>query len=183
MADENEIDDVEFEADDSPDSNTHEKLLAKVEKLKSDLKKSQAEKQEYLDGWQRMRADVANVKRDQSQAMAGIQSAVKEEVISDFIPILDSFDMAMQGEGWNSVNDSWRKGVEYIHAQCLAVLDKHGIASFGKAGELFDPQLHESAQEVEDASVSAHSIVRVLRHGYRMNGRLIRPAQVIVSLG
>ncbi len=63
----------------------------------------------------------------------------------------------------------------------MSVLEKHGISAFGAVGETFDANLHESVQEVEDDSMPSHSIVRVLRRGYRMNGRIIRPAQVVIS--
>jgi len=178
MTDEN---DIQFEHEDAPENQAHEKLLEKVEKLKAELEKTKAEKQEYLDGWQRMRADVANMKRDQVTLMDRMGGAVKEEVISDIIPILDSFDMAMQGEQWGAVDETWRKGVEYIRAQCAAVLEKHGITSFGTVGEAFDTNLHESVKEDDDTEAPAHSIIRVLRKGYRSNGRVIRPAQVILS--
>jgi len=173
--------DVEFEHEDAPENQAHEKLLEKVEKLKAELEKTKAEKQEYLDGWQRMRADVANMKRDQVTLMERMGGAVKEEVISDIIPILDSFDMAMQGEQWGAVDETWRKGVEYIRAQCAAVLEKHGVTAFGAVGETFDPNLHESVQESGDSDMPGHHIMRVLRKGYRSNGRVTRPAQVILS--
>lgn len=173
--------DVELEHEDAPENQAHEKLLAKIEKLKAELEKTKAEKQEYLDGWQRMRADAANMKRDQAALLERMGSAVKEEVIADIIPILDSFDMAMQGEQWNVVDVAWRKGVEYIRAQCEKVLEKHGITSFGAVGDTFDPNLHESAKEDDDTEAPAHSIIRVLRKGYRMNGRIIRPAQVVIA--
>ena len=180
MTDEN---DVEFEHEDAPENQAHEKFIAKIEELKTELESTKAEKQEYLDGWQRMRADVANMKREQAGYTERIQNALKEEVVSDIIPILDSFDMAMRGEKWNSVDAAWRKGVEYIRAQCVSVLEKHGISPFGEVGDEFAPALHESVQEVDDASVPPHHIVRVLRRGYRSGDRLIRPAQVIVSRG
>lgn len=181
MSDEQSIDDIEIEAEDAPESNTHEKILAKLEKLKGDLKKCQAERQEYLDGWQRMRADVANMKRDQVQGASRMEAALKEEIITDIIPILDSFDMAMRGEKWNSVDEAWRKGVEYIRAQCLGVLEKHGVTTFGAVGETFDPNIHDSIQEIEDTSSATHTIVRVARGGYRTSERLIRPAQVVIA--
>jgi len=179
----NDENDIKLEHEDAPENQAHEKLLAKIEKLKAELEKTKAEKQEYLDGWQRMRADAANMKREQASYVERTQTAVKEEIISDIIPILDSFDMAMQGEKWNDVDAAWRKGVEYIRAQCAGVLEKHGITAFGAAGEMFDTNLHESVKEDADTDAPEHSIIRVLRKGYRMNGRIIRPAQVIIAKG
>lgn len=181
MTDEQVNDDIEFEAEDAPENNVHEKLLAKVAKLKSDLEACNAERQEYLDGWQRMRADVANMKRDQAASFGQTQALIKEEIIADFIPILDSFDSAMQGEAWNDVSESWRKGIEYIRTQCESVLDKHGVKPFGAIGELFNPALHEAAQEVGEASATHNTILRIIRKGYKSGDRIIRPAQVVIS--
>ncbi|MBI2048443.1 MAG: nucleotide exchange factor GrpE [Parcubacteria group bacterium] len=176
-----EVNDIELEHEDAPENQAHEKLLAKIEKLKAELEKTKAERQEYLDGWQRMRADAANMKREQTQQTMRMETLLKEEVITDIIPILDSFDMAMQGEAWNSVDAAWRKGVEYIRAQCLGVLEKHGITSFGDVGEKFDPSIHESIQEIDTPGTTSHTIMRITRRGYRTSERLIRPAQVVIA--
>ena len=71
--------------------------------------------------------------------------------------------------------------MEQIRAQCVGILQKHGISSFGEVGESFDPMIHESIQEEEKEGVPPHSIVRVVRKGYRTSDRLIRPAQVVIT--
>lgn len=180
MTDEHE-NDIELEHEDAPENQAHEKFLEKIEKLKAELSTCKSERQEYLDGWQRMRADVANSKREQAALFIRTQAIAKEDVTADFIPILDSFDSAMQEDSWWAVDESWRKGIDYIRSQCESALDKHGIKSFGSVGEVFDPTLHEAVQEAEDATAEPHTILRVMRKGYRTNDRLIRPAQVIIA--
>lgn len=177
MTDEN---DIQIESEEAPESQAYEKMVGKLEALKEELKQCKKERQEYLDGWQRLRADVANSKREQSATMGRIETAIREEVIVDIIPILDSFDMAMWGEKWGAVDEVWRRGIEQIRAQCVSVLEKHGITAYGEVGEPFDPLMHESIQE-EEAEAPSHTIVRVLHKGYRSNDRLIRPAQVVIS--
>lgn len=179
MTDEHE-NDVELEHEDAPENQAHEKFLEKIEKLKTELSTCKSERQEYLDGWQRTRADMANSKRERVAAFERMQSAIKEEIVIDFIPILDSFDSAMQEDSWRAVDESWRKGVDYIRSQCESALDKHGIKSFGNVGDVFDSTLHEAIQEVEDKTAEPHTILRVMRKGYRTNDRIIRPAQVII---
>lgn len=176
-------DDVQFEAEDAPESNVHEVLVARVAKLKDELKKCKAERQEYLDGWQRMRADVANNKRDKDQGTALHRDSIRRDILSDFIAVLDSFDGAMQGDAWQKVDSAWRVGVEYIYSQLIGVLQKHGVETFGAAGEEFNPAFHESLAEELSATAPVHTIVKVVRKGYRDATALIRPAQVVVSTG
>ena len=176
-------DDVQFEDEEAPVSNVHEVLVARVAKLKDELKKCKNERQEYLDGWQRMRADVANSKRDKEQGTALHRDSIRRDILSDFIAVLDSFDGAMQGGAWQKVDSAWRVGVEYIHSQLIGVLQKHGVETFGASGEEFNPALHESLAEESSETFSSHTVVRVVRKGYRDATALIRPAQVVVSTG
>jgi len=175
------MNDIEFENEDAPENKAHEKLLSKVEKLKEELKSCKAERQEYLDGWQRMRADMANAKRDNVTTLEKLAKVHKGETLEDLIPVLDSFDMAMGSDTWNNVDETWRKGIEHIRAQCYAVLERHGITAFGTIGEQFNPQLHEAVQEIDETEKSPNTIVRVVRTGYKMGDQIIRPAQVAVA--
>jgi molecular chaperone GrpE len=156
-----------------------EQAAARIKKLKAELGACKAERQEYLDGWQRMRADVANQKKEDAQRHAQLHERAVEEVLEDLLPALDAFDMAMQGAPWQAVDANWRSGVEYIRNQLLSALGKHGVEVFGAEGEVFDAAKHEavSGEEAE----GSHTITKVLRKGYRCGERIIRPAQVVVA--
>jgi molecular chaperone GrpE len=172
-------DDVEFEADDEFGDTDAAKV--KVQKLRHELKEAQQMRDEYLAGWQRSKADMINARKD---ALAEGERRVARErrnLIEDFLPVLDSFDMALGADGWSESPDSWKSGMEQVRNQFLDTLAKHGIERFGKAGERFDPRFHEAVQETADAPGESHTIVRILRFGYRDGSHILRPAQVIIK--
>ncbi len=154
---------------------------AKVKKLRAELAQAKKEKAEYLDGWQRCKADIINTKKDAAAASVRAQSRGMETLIEDIIPALDGFDMAAGSEAWAGVDPSWRGGIEQVRNQIFDALQRNGITRFGKVGEMFDPYLHEAVQEVDDVAGESHSIVKILRHGYRSKDRVIRPAQVVIK--
>lgn len=171
-----ENEDVDFEPEDEMGSVGAVK--AKMAKLREELKEAKVQRDEYLDGWQRAKADMVNSKKDAQEALFRAGSRGKEQFIEELIPALDGFDMAMQGDAWNSVDKAWRSGIESIKGHIEGVLRAQGIEIYGKTGEPFDPNLHEAIQE--DTGGELHTIARVLRRGYRTSERILRPAQVAI---
>lgn len=154
---------------------------AKLKKLKDELEKVKMERQAYLDGWQRCKADSINAKRDVESRAARTAEALREALVHDIIPALDSFDMAAQSEAWAEVSDGWRSGMEHVRDQLLDGLKRHGIERFGRVGEKLDHALHEIVEERSDVAGEVGTIVRILRYGYKAGERVLRPAQVIVK--
>lgn len=174
-----EHDDVDFEPED--ELGTVGAAKAKMQKLRDELEKVKAERQEYLDGWQRAKADTVNARKD-ALAQAERQAERRiEAFIEDILPALDSFDMAAASEMWAEVGDGWRSGMENVRNQLLDALKRNGVERYGKVGESYDPHIHDAVQESEDAAGASGEIVRVLRYGYRSGDRVLRPAQVIVK--
>lgn len=173
-----ENEDLDFEPED--ELGTVGAVKAKMQKLRDELKEAKAKRDEYLDGWQRAKADMVNSKKEALEAMSRATGRGKEILVEELIPALDGFDMAMQGEAWNSVDKAWRSGIESIKAQIEGVLKAHGVEIYGKPGESFDHNLHEAIQE--EAGGESHVIARVLRRGYRMEGKILRPAQVSIYI-
>src|SRR3989338_459215 len=113
-----EDDVVEFEYNDDGE----EDLKKTLKKLRADLKQVQKEKEEYLTGWQKERADFANYKKDEDNRKALFSEAMRERILTRFLTVIDSFNMAFANkEAWAKVDETWRKGVEYIHAQLNAI--------------------------------------------------------------
>src|SRR3972149_3949412 len=154
---------------------------AKIRKLKDELEKVKKERQEYLDGWQRAKADAVNSKRESEARAARSGELLREELVHDIIPALDSFDMAAGNEAWAEVSDGWRSGMEYVRNQLIDALKRHGIERFGKVGEAFEPALHEVVEERDDIAGEPGTVVRILRYGYRTNERVLRPAQIVLK--
>lgn len=168
--------DIDFEPED--ELGGEGALKAKLKKIKDELAAVKKERQEYLDGWQRAKADLINAKKDAADALQRAANAGKDSFVEELIPALDSFDMAMRGDAWKNVDSAWRIGVESIYGQLQGVLQANGVEIFGKEGENFDPMLHEAIEERDGGA--SHTIAKVLRCGYRTKGRILRPAQVAI---
>ncbi len=154
-----------------------------VAKLKKELQSVKKERAEYLDGWQRTRADLANFKREQEESRKGILSHAKTVVVSSLFPAIDSFSLAFANkEAWEKVDIGWRRGVEYIYSQLLSGLRELSIEQFGEVGEQFNPERHESVGEVgTDDDSKADTVAEVVQKGYVSDGKtVIRPAKVRV---
>lgn len=154
---------------------------AKLQKLREELRKAKEERQEYLDGWQRCKADGINIKRDAETRAVRLSELLREELVHDIIPALDSFDMAAESEAWASVGEGWRSGMEHVRNQLIEALRRHGIERIGKVGERIDHALHEVVEEQDDVAGESGTVVRILRFGYRTKEKVLRPAQVFVK--
>jgi len=155
-------------------------LKIKLKKLQEELAKVKKERQEYLDGWQRCKADAVNTRKETEARAARSAEMLREALVHDIIPALDSFDMAAGSEAWAEVSDGWRSGMEHVRNQLLDALKSHGILRFGKVGDIFDPALHEAVEERDDIAGEPGAVARILRYGYRAGDRVLRPAQIIL---
>lgn len=173
-----EDDVVEFEFNEDGE----EDLKKTLKKLRADLKVSKKEKEEYLLGWQKERADFANYKKEEDNRRVMNSLAVRERILSSFLGVMDSFNMAFTNkEAWEKVDSSWRKGVEYIYSQMNGVFEEYGVKPVGEVGDVFDPGMHESIDIVTtDKKEDNHKIATVIQKGYKLGDRVIRPARVNV---
>ncbi len=172
-------DEVQFE-----DIEDTENPGAALKKLREKLRKCEAEKKEYLDGWQRMRADFANARKEDDTRRGEMIKFASEGLVEDMLPVLDSFGMAFGNkEAWEKVDANWRKGVEYIHAQMLSVLESRGLVEIGVVGEKVDPRNHIATEVVPvDDESKVDTVVEVTQKGYRLHSKVIRPAKVKVGI-
>ncbi len=172
-------DDLDITPED--ESGNEESAQAKTRKLREELKETREKRDEYLDGWQRCKADSINARKDALQEAQRAAEREKDSFVADILPVLDSFDNAGATDAFANMSEEWQEGILRIQGQLLGILDGHGVERFGKVGEPFDPRLHEAVQESTDAPGEVHSITAILRHGYRAGERIIRPAQVVVK--
>ncbi len=153
-----------------------------AKKLREDLKVCRKEKEEYLTGWQRAKADYVNLQKDTDNRVKDIKALVTSNFVEDLLPALDSFDMAMGNkEAWEKVDANWRNGIEYIRAQFARVLEDNNVTAINQTGVAFDPNLHESIETIETTDASQdHTIATIVQSGYKIGDRIIRPARVKV---
>jgi len=168
------IDDVVYDEEVSADP---------TKKLRDRLKTCVEEKQEYLDGWQRAKADFQNFKKEVDKDKARISDMTKEELLFDILPVMDSFNLAFANkEAWEGVDKNWRNGVEYIYSQLKTALEQNKVEEINPIGEEFDPLKHNSVEvtETEDEKKD-NTVAEVVQMGYSLNGKIIRPARVKVA--
>lgn len=174
-------DDIELELEDEAELQDAAAASAKLKKLKEELAQSKKERQEYLDGWQRCKADAINSRKEMEARAARSAETLREALVHDIIPALDSFDLAAGSEAWVEVSDGWRSGMEHVRNQLIDALKSHGIERFGKVGEKYDPALHDIVEEQDDVPGEPHTVLRILRHGYRTSDKVLRPAQIVLK--
>ncbi len=183
-------DDIQYEVDkegaanassqDTADTGSGNAALAS---LREKLEKALAEKQEYLDGWQRTKAEFVNAKKRNEEDLKEYRKFAQENLIEELLPVLQSFDMAMANkEAWEKADKNWRTGVEYIASQFKAVLEANGLKEINPIGQKFDPLRDEAIENIEVSDAAQdHSILSVVQKGYELNGKQLRPPRVKVG--
>ena len=154
-----------------------------IKKLKEKLKKVEDEKLEYLDGWQRAKADFINIRKRDEEAKMEFLKYAKEETMLDIIPVLDSFDLAfLNKKAWEELPKDWRTGIESIYNQLISVLEAHGVKKVVPLDQAYDPKLHEAVETINVMEKDKDGIVlEVLQAGYTLAEKEVRPAKVKVG--
>lgn len=159
----------------------------KLKEVKRKLKVCEAEKMEHLENLQRAKAEFLNAKRRLEEERTLDKERAVTKQIEKLLPMCDSFHMAMANkEAWDSVDPTWRRGVESIHTQLQAILTSYGVEEVNPVGAEFNPQEHEAMTNVTvDNKAHHNTIVSVIQNGFvrTVGGKsqLIRPARVIVG--
>jgi molecular chaperone GrpE len=157
---------------------------ALVKKLKEKIKNLEKEKQEYMDGWQRERADFINYKKRIEDEKVEVVKYANENLLEEITQVLDSFEMAFSNkEAWEKVDKNWRVGVEYIHSQLLKILDDNNFKVMNPSvGDKFDPKFHIAVEHVStDDKEKDSTITEVKKKGYILNDRVMKAVQVVVA--
>ncbi|MFH1346913.1 MAG: nucleotide exchange factor GrpE [Spirochaetota bacterium] len=165
--------------DDIQKENKKEETGAQVE---CDSSGCDCEKQrdEYLDGWKRAKADLINYKKDESKRFESIVKFANESIVKDMVTVLDSFDLALATLDGDE-NSKTQKGLYLIRRQFEDILKLSGLERVViSVGQPFDPGLQEAVGEVESDKPSG-TIVEEVEKGYTLYGKLIRPARVKVA--
>jgi molecular chaperone GrpE len=154
-----------------------------IAKLREKLKKAVAEKQEYLDGWQRTKAEFVNVKKRFEDDAKELRKYANEGLIDELLPVLQSFDMAMGNkEAWEKVDPNWRVGVEYIYNQLRTTLESNGLKEINPLGLPFDPMRDEAIEHTPVTDPKQNNVVMsVIQKGYTLNGKSLRAPKVKVG--
>src|SRR5262245_52059365 len=174
-ADGGEALEAEIEAEGAPDP-----LAA----LRQELAAAQAKAAENLEGWQRAAADLANYRKRVERERAEARQATAAAVIARLLPVIDDFDRAMKETPTAAEAPElqrWLEGISLIHRKLQAIVENEGVARIEADGAMFDPNWHEAVTYDESETHTEGQIIEVIRQGYRLGDRVLRPALVRVA--
>jgi molecular chaperone GrpE len=149
--------------------------------LKHELNEWQDKANEYLDGWQRARAEFANYKKRIERDQAIINQNAAANVIRRFLEITDDLELALKSRPAEGDGAGWAEGVELIYRKLSSLLESEGVSPIETEGQFFDPNLHEAITYEQHPGLESGQIIAVVKQGYRMGDRILRPAQVRVA--
>ena len=166
-------------------SQEREKNKRKITSNKEDtlnrLRDCLKEKDEYLTGWQRSRADFLNYKKGEAGRIKAIIDFGNEELLSKLLPVLDSFQRAEDNISSDLQDDSFLEGILQIKTQLKMILEKEGIKEIEAKGKKFDPNFHEIVGEAKVSGEQVGTIIEEVQKGYTLAGKVIRPAKVKIA--
>jgi molecular chaperone GrpE len=154
-------------------------IAAQPAEPESELQKVRAERDTLLDRLARLQAEFENARKRAVREQQDYREYAVSDTVKSLLPILDSFERALQVSG-NNGNDL-RSGVELIYKQLQDALVKLGLRQIPAKGEPFDPHLHEAIEMVDTDEVEDHHVLDELQRGYKLKERLLRPAMVRVA--
>ena len=130
----------------------------------------------------RAQADAQNVKRRAEQDVEKARKFALEQFTRELLPVVDNLERALEAaSGEDDVVKPIAEGVELTLKSFLDALSKFNIEQVDPQGEPFDPNLHQAMSMIENDEVEPNSVIAVMQKGYTLNGRLVRPAMVMVS--
>lgn len=153
-----------------------------IKKLRAKLKESEKLRQEYLEGWQRAKADFVNAKRNVEKEKESFIKYSIQEILTQLIPVLDSFEMALK-EISKTSSEEMTKGVKNIYEQLKTVLSQNGVQEISpQKGETFNPSEHEAVSSEEvDREKEDGAVINLFQKGYKLNDRIVRAAKVTIG--
>lgn len=158
----------------SSDDVGEETVENKIKSLRGDLETARKERDEYLAGWQRAKADYINARRDEERERERYTKFAKESVLHDFLALADSLDMALRHGA--------DENIMAVHRQLNEILKRHGITTIDAVGLPFNPAEHEALKEMPvDEELRDGVVIEEFQKGYKMLDKVLRPAKVGVG--
>jgi molecular chaperone GrpE len=196
LTEEQRQEEQEIATDATPDTEVVEEVQAKVleqkgeeeavdeaANLHQELEESRAKEAEYLDGWQRARAELANARKRFQREQEQAYTNARADLLTRLLPIVDDFARAFETLPDNPANSTWIEGMNMVQRKFLVLLEKEGVAPIEAAGQEFDPFLHQAVTHEPSTDVPDGHVIAEMQKGYRLGDRVLRPSVVRVSSG
>ena len=164
------------------------KLERAAEKEKLDLISKLAEVQVQLEGSKdaslRDQAEMQNILRRSERDVQNAHKYALDKFVSELLPVVDNLERALKTiDSDNKELKVLGEGVELTLKSFQDALERHNVLSVDPKGEVFNPDLHQAMSILEESSAAPNTVIDVFQKGYTLNGRLVRPAMVVVAKG
>jgi molecular chaperone GrpE len=176
----NEKEEIVYEEQGSGFDNDLDDVEDKMNRLKEKLKKCQEEKQEYLTGWQREKADFINYKRRQEEQGNEWLKIGNAGLMKDLLAALDTMEAGIMNYelGIKNKDDNC---LGRIQKQLMEILKGRGLEEIKAVGEKFNPEFHEAVESAESENGEEGEIIEEIQKGYLLNGKVLRTSKVKVN--
>ena len=164
---------------------TDKRRVGKAEEAPLDpheqLALSQKQAAEHLDDLQRLKAEFENYRKRVLKEQTQLVERASQQLVEKLMPVLDNFELALIAADRSKDYDSLVRGVEIVYGELMDLLHREGLQKIEAVGKPFDPNQHEAVLEVGDGPAEGDPVVaEVVRNGYTLKGRVLRPAMVKV---
>jgi molecular chaperone GrpE len=156
-------------------------LEDQVADLQAELEQLGAKSEEYLDGWQRERAEFANYRRRVERERETSQQNITGNIVRRYLEVVDDLERALKNRPNEGDGAAWAEGIELIYRKMLNLIEAEGVQPMEAEGQLFDPNLHEAISHEDDPDRESGEIIQVIKSGYTLGDRVLRPALVRVA--
>lgn len=154
-----------------------------IARLDRELAEAKARAAEYLDGWQRARAELANYRRRTDAERAALTTTANARLLTRLLPVLDDLERAFETLPPDLRNLTWIQGVGQIYRKLQMVVEGEGATPIDAVGRPFDPKVHEAILQEASTQYPEGTVVTELQRGYMYGDQLLRPSLVAVSSG
>ena len=173
----------EIQGEDSPEAAEAENQQAEldVETLQALLEKEKEQSQANRDAALRAQAEMENLRKRTTRDIENAHKYALEKFVNELLPILDSMTLGMNAAESAENVDELREGMDLTLKMFISALEKFGVQTIDPQGEKFNPEQHEAISMQEIEGTESNTVVSVMQKGYELNGRLVRPAMVVVA--
>ncbi len=176
-----QVEEVEAEIVETTKEEELPKERDELEKTQEALQDAQSQAAEYLDGWQRTRAEFSNYKKRQEADRVQMLTFASAGLLRKLLPVVDDFGRALTMTPAESDHETWLKGVSLIKHKLDALVESEGVKSVETEGQAFDPRYHEAVTYEEAEGYEDGQIIAEVQGGYILGERVLRPALVRVA--
>jgi molecular chaperone GrpE len=156
-------------------------LEEKLDLIKAAWETSETKAAEYLDGWQRAKAEFINYKKRVNRDREQYNKDAVGKVVKNYLSIVDDLERALKDKPNDDPAVAWVDGIELVYRKLTTILENDGVTRIDADGAMFDPNLHEAVAQLDSPDHDSGQIIDVIQTGYMIGERVLRPARVCIA--